>query len=189
MRDPEALPLLGLRTPGAVRACLDHLGWSSLDQGDWAYVYRSPTGRLVARLAPFEPVYGHFVDLCRRCAGIRYLPHVELAVELDGGGHLTVLEHLKPAPVKVIKELLRTWEHPEDADAELRRLRDEVDRIDAWGRRGVRWWSGVDLGARHILQSAGGQPKVIDVFCVVLPDLLGDLNATLVALAQGHEVM
>jgi hypothetical protein len=72
-------------------------------QGDWAYAYRSPSGRLVARVDPFEPGYKYFVDLCERCPDNRYVPRMDLATELEGGGHLAVLEHLGPADMSVVE--------------------------------------------------------------------------------------
>lgn len=56
-------------------------------------------------------------------------------------------------------------------------LRNEVDRIDEWGRRNVRWWVGIDIAERHILASPEGVPKVIDLFglsSALLDDLVAD---------------
>ncbi|GAB3917678.1 hypothetical protein GCM10011575_31070 [Microlunatus endophyticus] len=73
---------------------LHALGWSRFAQGDWAYAYESPSRQLVARLAPFDPGYRFFVELCSRCQGNPYLSDIHLASKLEGGGHLTVMEHL-----------------------------------------------------------------------------------------------
>lgn len=109
---------------------LERQGWAMCGQGDWAYGYRSPGGGLLARVSPFEPAYMYFVELCERCAGNRYVPRIGLATQLEGGGHLAVLEYLHPADGGVVENLLRHWEHPEDAD--LRALRHEVDMMDEW---------------------------------------------------------
>ena len=160
------------------RTQLERLGWEMCGQGDWAFVYRSPGGRFVARVSPFEPGYGYFVDLCEGCAGNRYVPRVELATRLEGGGHLAVLEHLDVPDERVVERFLRRWEHPEEAeaDADLRALRHEVDAIDSWGRQNVRWWGPrVDIGERHVLLSKDGYPKLIDLFFVEGDDLLDEL--------------
>jgi hypothetical protein len=160
-----------------VRAHLERLGWTMFSQGDWAYAYRSSSGRLVARVSPFEPGYAYFVELCERCAGNRYVPKVYLATQLEGGGHLAVLEYLHAADKSVVETFLRLWEEPEEADADLRALRDEVDSIDKWGRQNIRWWVGIDIGDRHVLLSSDGNPKVIDLFGVgtgLLDDLVND---------------
>lgn len=180
MQDPELVPLLDVRWPvldhGLARAQLERLGWALCGRGDWAYAHRSPSGRLLARVSPFEPAYGYFVELCQRCAGNRYLPRIELATELEGGGHLAVLEYLYPADRIAVETFLRHWEHPEKADAELRALRHEVDTMNEWGRQNVRWWGPrIDLGDRHILLSTDRNPKLIDLFFVEGNDLLAEL--------------
>lgn len=155
---------------------LERLGWATCAQGDWAYAHRSPSGRLVARVSPFEPAYRYFVDLCERCVGNRYVPRVELATQLEGGGHLAVLEYLTPPDSPVVQEFLRHWADPTEADADLRALRQEVDTIDEWGRQNVRWWGPrVDIGDRHVLLSTDGNPKLIDLFFVEGDDLLDEL--------------
>jgi hypothetical protein len=162
------------------QAHLGRLGWVRCGQGDWAYAFRSPHGRLVARVSPFEPGYRYFVELCERCAGNRHVPRMYLATHLEGGGHLAVLEHLVPADTSVVERFLWQWEHPEEADADLRALRREVDAIDEWGRQNVRWWIGVDIGERHVLLSSEGNPKVIDLFgwgSNFLTDLVNDPHA------------
>jgi hypothetical protein len=89
VRDPDLAPLQGLLWPALshrfARDLLDRLGWTFHAQGDWAYVYRSPRGRLAGRVSPFEPGYGYFVDLCERCAGNRYVPRLDLATPLEVG--------------------------------------------------------------------------------------------------------
>lgn len=148
------------------RARLEHLGWVQCGQGDWAYAYRSPGGRLVARVSPFEPGYGYFVDLCQRCAGNRYVPRIDLATELEGGGHLAVLEYLAAPDRETIDTFLWRWQHPARADTDLWALRRAVDTIDGWGRQNLPGWVGVDIGDRHVLLSSDGNPKVIDLFGV-----------------------
>ncbi|GAA4986540.1 hypothetical protein [Actinopolymorpha pittospori] len=179
MHEPEVVRLLGVQWPvldhRSARARLERLGWAMCGEGDWAYAYRSPSGRLLARVGPFEPAYGYFVELCRRCAANRYVPQVELATQLEGGGHLAVLEHLSPPGRELVETFLRHWAHAEEADADLRALRHEVDRMDEWGRQNVRWWGGVDIGERHVLLSTDGNPKLIDLFFLAGRDLIRDL--------------
>ena len=156
---------------------LHTLGWSRFAQGDWAYAYESPSRQLVARVAPFDPGYQFFVELCSRCQGNLHLPDIHLASKLEGGGHLTVMEHLKPADPAAIAAFEHLWEHPEQADDQLRVLRREVETMDRWGRQHKRWWVGVDIGNRHILLSEVRTPKVIDLFglgTTMLNDLIPD---------------
>lgn len=153
-----------------VQNFLRDLGWSLFTQGDWAYAYASPSHQLVARVAPFDPGYRFFIELCSRCRGNPYLPSVHLASTLQGGGHLTVMEHLKPAEPAAIATFTRLWGDPGRADEHLQTLRREVDAMDRWGKRHhKRWWVGVDIGDRHILLSEAGTTKIIDLFGLGTP--------------------
>jgi hypothetical protein len=181
VHDPDLVPLLGVPWSEfdhrSSRSRLERLGWTLCGQGDWAYAYRSPSGRLVGRVSPFEPGYAYFTGLCERCPGNRHVPRIELATRLEGGGHLTVLEYLHTADSGLVETFLWQWDHPDQADADLRVLRHEVDSIDAWGRRNVRWWIGIDIGERHVRLSSDGNLKVIDLFGVgwgLLDDLVND---------------
>ena len=80
-------------------------GWVPSGAGDWAVGLRSPDGRLVARVCPFDPAYGAFVELCRSCAGNRWLPEIAKAAELEGGGWLTFLEYVAPVERAVAERI------------------------------------------------------------------------------------
>lgn len=184
VHDADLAPLVNVPWPTldhrVTRSRLDDLGWVSCGVGDWAYAHRSPGGRLVARVSPFEPAYGYFVELCQRCSGNRYVPRIDLTTRLAGGGHLAVLEYLSPADQTTVETFLQRWRAPDDADKELRTLRRQVDELDEWARHNVRWWGGVDIGDRHILLSVDGYPKLIDLFYVtwdLIKDLIRDPNA------------
>ncbi|GAA5016871.1 hypothetical protein GCM10023317_57110 [Actinopolymorpha pittospori] len=97
---------------------------------------------------------------------------MELATELEGGGHLAVLEYLTSPDPSMVNRFLWRWQHPEGADADLRALRREVDTIDEWGRQNLHGWVGVDIGDRHVLLSSDGNPKIIDLFGVDLRTFL-----------------
>lgn len=161
----------------AAQDLLGAQGWSRFAQGDWAYAYRSPDGCLVARVAPFDPGYHYFVDLCSQLPGNPYLPRIEFASNLEGGGHVTVMEHLLPADPAATATFLHQWERLDQADVELVRLRREVEAMNAWGKQNKRWWVGVDIGQRHVLLSTTGTPTVIDLFglgTTMLDDLINN---------------
>src|SRR5882757_6352650 len=111
VQDLELAPLLDMDWPALnhhlARAHLDRLGWPACGEGDWAYALRSPSGRLAARVSPFELAYGYFVQLCQSSADNQYLPRIELATQLEGGGHLTVLEYLHSAEQGAVNKFLR----------------------------------------------------------------------------------
>ncbi len=110
--------------------------------------------------------------MCERCAGNSYLPRIELASRLEGGGHLTVLEFLTTSTPALAEDFLRRWHGGDAADPELTALRQAVDAVDRWGRDEIRGWVGVDLGPRHVLLAADGRPKIIDLFGADLINLL-----------------
>jgi hypothetical protein len=99
-------------------------GWVPCGVGDWAVALRSPAGTLVARVCPFDPAYWAFVDLCRECAGNRWLPRIELAADLEGGGSVVFLEFVAPVGHPVVKQFAEQW-RARDGDAEFQ----EVSRL------------------------------------------------------------
>ena len=130
--------------------------------GDWAVALRSPEGTLVARVCPFDPAYWAFVDLCRECAGNRWLPRIELAADLEGGGSVVFLEFLAPVGHPVVKQFAEQW-RTRDGDAEFQEVRRAAQRIDAEYRKSTPWWHGYDLDDAHIFRAAD-RPVLIDIF-------------------------
>jgi hypothetical protein len=100
-------------------------GWVPCGVGDWAVALRSPQGTLVARVCPFDPAYWAFVDLCRECAGNRWLPRIDLAAGLEGGGSVVFLEYVAPVDHPVAGQFAEQWQARAD-DAEFQ----EVRRVD-----------------------------------------------------------
>ncbi|MFI9486931.1 hypothetical protein ACIG47_11115 [Promicromonospora sp. NPDC052451] len=138
-------------------------GWNVCGLGDWATVWRSPDGALVARVSPFEPAYQVFVALCRTLDGHPLLPHIEFDAPLDGGGRLTVLEFLTPAGSAEADAVVRRWEAalPGDPVTEVRR---EAERLDAEAARTIPFWGGLDHNPGNVLRTAAGEPKLVDLF-------------------------
>jgi hypothetical protein len=122
--------------------------WVPCGVGDWAVALRSPEGTVVARVCPFDPAYWAFVDLCRECAGNRWLPGIELAAGLEGGGSVVFLEFAAAG------------------DAEFEEVRRAAQLIDAGYRKSTPWWGRCDLNGAHIRRAADGRLVLIDVFCM-----------------------
>lgn len=148
----------------AVQAHLITQGWAVCGVGDWAVTLRCPDGHSVARVAPFDPAYPAFVELCRRAAGSPHLPQVHADVALDGGGQLTVMEFLRAAPAEVAAQVRRSWEAGDDPL--LAQVRAVAEEINAEAARSRPWWDQIDLNDGNVRLSAAGQPVLIDVFCV-----------------------
>jgi hypothetical protein len=49
------------------------------------------------------------VDLCRTCAGNRWLPRIELAAGLEGGGSVAFLEYVAPVDHPVAGQFAGQW--------------------------------------------------------------------------------
>jgi hypothetical protein len=164
--------------PGLPWASLSHrqvlaelagAGWVPCGVGDWAVALRSPDGDLVARVCPFDPAYWAFVDLCRECAGNRWLPRIELAAGLEGGGSVVFLEFVAPVGHPVVKRFADQW-RARDGDPEFLAVRQAAQRIDAEYRASTPWWGRCDLDDAHIYRAAG-RLVLLDVFCMAGSDL------------------
>ena len=119
--------------------------------GDWAVALRSPEGTVVARVFPFDPAYRAFVDLCRQCAGNRWLPRIELAAGLEGGGSVVFLEFVAPVDHPVHGQFAGQW-RARAGDAEFQKVRRAAQRIDAQYRESTPWWGRCDLDDAHIFR-------------------------------------
>jgi hypothetical protein len=174
---PEA-ELPDVQIPGLSWETLSHrqvmaelvgAGWVPCGVGDWALGLRSPEGSLVARVCPFDPAYAAFVDLCRECAGNRWLPRVELAASLEGGGSVVFLEYVasvEPAVAEqAAKQIGNQWQDG-SGDAEFEAVRRAAQAIDARYRESVPWWAGFDLNAGNVRRAADGRLVLIDLFCM-----------------------
>src|ERR1700683_1591772 len=149
-------------------------GWVPSGAGDWAVALRSPGGTVIARVCPFDPAYRAFVDPCRECAGNRWLPRVELAAGLEGGGSVVFLEFAAPADSALARQVAAQWQAGA-GDAEFRKVRRTAGMIDAEYRKSTPWWDGLDLNEAHIRTAADGRLVLIDIFCMDGASLYGKI--------------
>jgi hypothetical protein len=147
-------------------------GWVPCGQGDWAVALRSPDGGLVARVCPFDPAYWAFVDLCRECAGNPWLPRIELASVLEGGGSVVFLEYVAPIGHPMNKRVAERWQARAD-DPEFGELSRAAQRTDAEYRASTPWWGRCDLDDAHLFWGADDHPVLIDVYCMAGEELYG----------------
>jgi len=144
-------------------------GWVPCGVGDWAVALRSPEGSLVVRVCPFDPAYWAFVDLCRQCAGNRWLPRIELAADLEGGGSVVFLEFVAPVDHPVVKQLAEQW-RTRQSDPEFQEVSRAAQRIDAEYRTSTPWWGRCDLDDAHIFRAAD-RLVLLDAYCMAGADL------------------
>jgi hypothetical protein len=117
---------------------------------------------------PFDPAYWAFVDLCRECAGNRWLPRIELAADLEGGGSVVFLEFVAPVDHPVAGQFAEQW-RTRAADPEFEEVRRAAQTIDAEYRKSTPWWGRCDLDDAHVFRAAD-RPVLIDVFCMAETD-------------------
>jgi hypothetical protein len=164
--DHELVPFGDVDWPSVnhrvARDWLETRGWTLSGVGDWARVFASPERRFAARVSPFEPSYGWFVELCRRADGNPYFPGFHLVTELAGGGQLAVMDLLSPVGEADERDFLQRWNDEHDADVDLRAARTALDTLDAECRTTVPFWMGVDLGD-HLMRTADGHLQLIDL--------------------------
>jgi hypothetical protein len=173
-------------------------GWLPCGVGDWAVGMRSPDGLSAARVCPFDPAYPAFLELCRRCAGNPWVPRVELAAELEGGGSLTVLEFLTPVDAEFAAQVAGRWRAAErdgarqpEPDPDFEAVRRTAQQIDAEFREHMPWWDGFDLNGAHVRRGLDGRPVLIDVFCMDGAAMYGQIleDATVVRRRIGRDRM
>ena len=104
-----------------------------------------------------------------RCAGNRWLPRIELAAGLEGGGSVVFLEFAAPVGHPVGGKFAEQW-RIRGSDPEFREARRAAHRIDAEYRKSTPWWGRCDLDDAHIFRAAD-RPVLIDVFCMAGTEL------------------
>ena len=151
-------------------------GWVPCGVGDWAIGLRSPDGTLVARICPFDPAYSAFVDLCRECVGNPWLPRIELAAGLEGGGSVVFLEFVTAVDKAVAGQVGDEW-RAGAGSAEFGEMRRAAEIIDERYRESVPWWDGFDLNPAHVRRAVDGRLVLIDIFCMDGASLYGQILA------------
>ncbi|GAA2285234.1 hypothetical protein GCM10009853_045130 [Glycomyces scopariae] len=138
-------------------------GWNVCGIGDWAYVWRSPDGRLVARVCAFEPGYGVFVELCRKLSGHPMLPRVDFDAELQGGGRVTVMEALMPASDEERATVTERWDAADSSDP-VAAVRSEAERLNAEAAQSIPFWGGLDRNPGNVMRRGDGGLVLVDLF-------------------------
>ncbi|MEQ7126564.1 hypothetical protein ABN034_18790 [Actinopolymorpha sp. B11F2] len=180
MTDPDMAVFAGVRWADLnhrdSRVRLEAHGWTLCGEGDWALAFRSPGGGLAARVSAFEPSYAWFVELCRRMEGNPYFPRIDLVSELEGGGHLAILEFLTQVSADEEAAFLARWKSDADPDPDLRAARAATEELNKHCQENVRFWMGIDIGD-HVMRAADGHLKLIDLLGVGGGPMLDQMEA------------
>lgn len=154
-------------------------GWSRCGVDDWAVVLASPSGRLAARISPFDPVAPYTAELFRRAAGTRLVPTLHAYVELEGGAVCTFMERLEPVPPETAVGFFAALE------ARLPRMRElaaALDQVHAEAAAELPWCGPIDSNPSNVM-ARGGELVLTDPFYADGPNLYGSLatDASVVA--------
>ena len=181
------------------RRLLESRGWRWLARGDWAQVYVSPDGRLVARVVPFDPAFALHVRTCLAHPEIAYFQRIVWRSEIAPAGEIVVMPRLDPpdpAEASLLccrlgrtKHLERApdaseparWESERLADPALATLHAILEATAAWGERHLGFFGGLDVRPENVMQDADGQLVLIDPYFVagprLIPAMLDDIHA------------
>lgn len=143
-------------------------GWTFCGEGDWARAYRSPAGRLATRVSPFDPACAVTVGLYRQGAGNRYLPRLDAHRDLDGGGHLMVMELLDAVAAEVAQSWHRRLHDPaaHRSDPELAAVAALIDEVHRRAEAELPWCGPLDDNPGNVMRDGAGQTKFVDLFYV-----------------------
>jgi hypothetical protein len=179
------LELLEVLPPDADHAAAERVlteaGWSPCGVGDWAVVLASPSGSLVARICPFDPVAPYTAELFRRAADTGQVPVLHAYVELEGGAVCTVMERLHPVERDRAVAFFHDLDEPTPA---LERLARVLDEVYAEARRDLPWCGPIDPNPTNVMRRAGGELVLTDPFYADGPNLYGSLAQHPMAVAR-----
>ncbi|MGW7686272.1 hypothetical protein ACWGID_36345 [Kribbella sp. NPDC054772] len=144
-------------------------GWTRCGAGDWAVAYRSPDGRVAARISPFDPAGPYTAALYREAAHTRQVPRLLAHRRLAGGGDLQLLEWLEPVAPDQAARFHRTLA---DRAPELAELADVVRRVYERGQLELPWFAPrLDDNPDNIMRTADGRLVAADLFSADGPRL------------------
>ncbi|AKU14931.1 hypothetical protein VV02_02045 [Luteipulveratus mongoliensis] len=157
-----------------IERVLSAAGWSRCGQGDWAVVLVSPSGRLAARVSPFDPVMPYTADLFRRAAATALVPVLHASREFEGGAVYTVMERLHAAEPHEGKAFFRALaaRTPEVTD-----LARAIDVVVERARRELPWFGPLDENPSNVMRRDGGDLVLTDPFYADGPNLYDSLLA------------
>ena len=138
--------------------------------GDWAVALRSPEGTVSRECARSTRRTRHSWTCAAECAGNRWLPRIELAADLEGGGSVVFLEYVAPVDHPVVKDFAEQW-RARAGDPEFREVSRAAQRIDAAVPEVDAL---VGIGATWTTRTsyrAADRPVLLDVFCMAGSDL------------------
>ncbi|WP_150308647.1 hypothetical protein [Planctomonas psychrotolerans] len=138
-----------------------HRGWTPCGRGDWAIALESPSGRLAARISPFDPTAPFTAALYREGRTTGWFPQLYLERRLEGGGSLLLMNFLRPLDGAIAAAVLRRLEARDPGIAEAA---DLVGRMHRRAMSALPWCGPVDDNPSNVMAAADGTPRITDPF-------------------------
>ncbi|MFJ3385507.1 MULTISPECIES: hypothetical protein [unclassified Curtobacterium] len=151
-----------------VDALLRAAGWTHCGTGDWAWALRSPGGRTVARISPFDPAAPYSAALYRRASSTGQVPGLLGHRVLAGGGDLTLMEYLEPVPEPEAAAFHRSIAA---GAPDVAVLAAHIASVHALGAAEQPWWGPLDDNPANVMRGRDGRLVVADLFYADGPDL------------------
>ena len=161
----------------AARA-LEEAGWQPCGTGDWAFVFRSPSGTRAERLSPFDPC-GPYTALLPRSSGHPRGAAPRPGTGLDGGASLLVLEYLTPVAEPVARAFLAAVSDPGATT-----LGAILARVHASALRELPWCGPLDDNPANVMRAFDGRLVLTDPFFADGPRLYGSILTDAAAVAR-----
>ena len=136
-------------------------GWQPCGAGDWARALRSPEGKVVVRISPFDPTGPYTAELYRDAAGTGQVPRLFAHRRLAGGGDLQIMEWLREAD-----EADAVAFHALIADGapEIATLVDSIRRIHARAQAELPWCGPLDENPSNVMRGGDGRLVLTDPY-------------------------
>lgn len=146
--------------------------WTRCGVGDWAVVLASPSGRLAARISPFDPVAPYTCALFRLAADTAQVPALHAYVDLEGGAVCTVMDRLHPVDPDAGAAFFRTLDRRGPEVAVLVRT---IDTVLERARSELTWCGPLDPNPSNVMRRESGELVLTDPFYADGPHLYASL--------------
>ncbi|MFC0681890.1 hypothetical protein ACFFGH_28995 [Lysobacter korlensis] len=155
--------------------------WVPCGRGDWAVALKSPSGRLAARISPFDPTAPFTAELYRSGQATGWFPQLFLERALEGGGSLLVMEFLRPVDDSIGVAVHRRLRDRDPGIAEAAGL---IEKIHRRAMEASPWCGPVDDNPANIMAAADGSIRITDPYYAAGPALYGAVQTSPLTVAR-----
>lgn len=157
-----------------VESLMRDAGWESCGAGDWAIALAAPSGEVVARISPFDPVGPYTARLYREAAGTGRVPAIYAHRRLAGGGDVQILEKLTAVGADEAALFLKRLT---SGDAELSELAAITASLHRDAQRELPWCGPLDSNPSNVMRTRSGRLVLTDPYYADGPSLYATAEA------------